>query len=100
MFKFPQTHWPSMLFDAEKRNRLERMVNFVVSVCAPMFQSFHVKPRVSDKNAIFSRDLLFFSINKTNLGVRSHQKELLETCYSRFGLGPGFSGRFRAGFEP
>ena len=37
-----------MLFDAEKRNRLERIVNFVASVYAPMFLRVHVKPRASD----------------------------------------------------
>ena len=64
LFKFPQTHQPSMLFDAEKRNRLNRIVNFVASVYAPMFLKVHSKPRASDglENAIFSSDhLLFFS---------------------------------------
>ena len=48
LFKFPQWHRPSMLFDAEKRNRLERIVNFVASVYAPMFLRVHLKPRTSD----------------------------------------------------
>ena len=60
LFKFPQSHRPSMLFDAEKRNRLERIVNFVASVYAPMFLRVHSKPRASDGpgNVIFLRDLL------------------------------------------
>ena len=60
--KFPQTHRPSILVDAEKRNRLKRIVNFVASVCATMFLRVHLKPRASDgsENAIFSRDLLLF----------------------------------------
>ena len=51
-----------MLFDAKKRNCLERIVSFVASVCAPMFLRVHLKPRASDgsENAIFSRDLLLF----------------------------------------
>ena len=51
-----------MLFDVEKRNHLERIVNFVASVYAPMFLRVHLKPRASDgpENAIFSRHLLLF----------------------------------------
>ena len=51
-----------MLFDAEKRNHFERIVNFVASVYAPMFLRVHLKPRVPDgsENAIFSRHLLLF----------------------------------------
>ena len=62
LFKFLQTHQPSMLFDAEKRNCLERIINFVASVCSPMFLRVHLKPRASDgsENAIFSRDFLLF----------------------------------------
>ena len=62
LFKFPQTHRPSMLFDAEKRNRLERIVNFVASVYAPIFLRVHLKPRASDgpENALFSWNLQLF----------------------------------------
>ena len=51
-----------MLFDAEKLNCLERIKNFVASVCAPMFLRVHLKPSASDgpENAIFLRDLLLF----------------------------------------
>ena len=52
-----------MLFDAEKRNHLEGIVNFVASVYAPMFLRVHLKLRASDgppENAIFSRHLLLF----------------------------------------
>ena len=49
-----------MLVDTEKRNRLEKIVNFVASVYAPMFLRVHLKPRVSDssENVIFLRDFL------------------------------------------
>ena len=62
LFKFSQTHRPSMLFHAENRNRLERIVNFVASVYAPMFLRVDLKPRVPDgsENAIFLRDFLLF----------------------------------------
>ena len=60
LFKFPQSHRSSMLFDAEKRNRHEKIVNFVARVYAPMFLRVHLKPRASDGpgNVIFLRDLL------------------------------------------
>ena len=57
-------HRSFVLFDVKKRNRLERVVNFVASVYASMFLRVHLKPRPSDapENAIFSRDLpLFFN---------------------------------------
>ena len=47
-FKFPQSLQTSMVFDAEKRNRLERIINFVASVYAPMFLRIHLNPRASD----------------------------------------------------
>ena len=37
-----------MLFDAEKKKRLERIVNFVESVYVPMFLRVHLKPHASD----------------------------------------------------
>ena len=73
-----------MLFDAEKRYRLERIVNFVESVYAPMFLRVHLKPCASDglENAILLRNLLFFNQStRPNTGVRSHQKVIFETCY-------------------
>ena len=62
LLKFPQAHRPSMLLHAEKCIRLVRIVNFVASVCAPMFFGLHLKRRASDssENAIFLRDLLLF----------------------------------------
>ena len=64
-FKFLQALRPSMLFDAEKRNRFERIVNFVASVYhIPMFLKVHLKPLASDgpENALFLRDFpLFFN---------------------------------------
>ena len=60
ILKFPQAHRPSTLFDAKKRNRLERIVDFVASVNAPMFLRIHLKARASDdpENVKFLRDLL------------------------------------------
>ena len=61
-FKFPQAHRTSMPFDAEKINRLERIVNFVANVYVPMFLKVHLKPRASEgpENALLLRDLLLF----------------------------------------
>ena len=64
LFKFPQAYRTPKLFDAEKRNHLKRIVNFVVSVYAPMFLKVYIKQRVSDgpENAMFLGDLpLFFN---------------------------------------
>ena len=51
-----------MLFDAEKENGLNRIVNFVASVYAPMFLKVCLKPRVPEgsETAIVSRDCLLF----------------------------------------
>ena len=51
-----------MLFDAEKRNRFERIVKFIACVYAPMFLRVYLKPRAFKRpeNAIFLRDLLIF----------------------------------------
>ena len=55
-----------MLFDAEKRKRLERIVNFVASVYASMFLRVHLKLCAFDgpENAIFLRDFCYSSINQ------------------------------------
>ena len=78
-FEFPQTHRPSMMFDAVKRNRLERIVNFVSSVYAPMFLRVHLKPRVPEglENAIFSWDLLLF-FNQQN---QTLECEAIKKCF-------------------
>ena len=74
-----------MLFDAEKRNRFERIVNYVAKVYAPMFLRVHLESRAfhGPENAIFLRGLLlFFNKQDPKIGVRSHQKVLFETCCS------------------
>ena len=74
-----QAHRPSLLFDAEKRNRLKRIVIFIASVYAPKFLSVHLKPRAFDgpENAIFLRDLLlFFNQQDQTLGC-----EAIKRCF-------------------
>ena len=85
LFKFPQSHRPSMLFDAETRNRLERIVNFVASVHDPMFLSVHLSHvllMAQEIKHIFKEPSVIFQATRPNTGVRGHQKVLLMASHS------------------
>ena len=68
-----------MLLDAEKRNRLKQIVNYVAKVYAPMFLRVHLESRAfhGPENAIFLRGLLLF-FNKQDQKLEC---EAIKKCF-------------------